>query len=157
MIEEDVYETAHLEILPPNQRAGVQDLSSQDEDGIWRITCLNTNNTILLYNNPEHWNLKLKDQFLQNVHTSSLRCSTYGIRAIMAITGLKTLNLIANGRKRPMPASINKHFPNDQPIIQHKQITNTFHSFSQAQQWLTLHCLSFFMLKLKDNGLYVNK
>ena len=29
-VEEDVYETAHLEILPPRQRSGAQDLSSQD-------------------------------------------------------------------------------------------------------------------------------
>lgn len=66
-VEEDVYETAHLEILPPRQRAGVQDLSSQDPDGIWRITCLNSQRQILLYNNEAYWNKKLKGPFLHSV------------------------------------------------------------------------------------------
>lgn len=60
-IVEEIFETAHLEILPPKQRSGVKDLSSQDEDGIWRVTCLNTGRCILLYNDPAHWNRKLKD------------------------------------------------------------------------------------------------
>lgn len=67
MVEEDVYETAHLEILPPRQRSGVQDLSSQDEDGLWRITDLNTRRNILLYNNDAFWNRKLKASFINSV------------------------------------------------------------------------------------------
>lgn len=67
MVEEDVYETAHLEILPPRQRSGAQDLSSQDEDGLWRITCLNTKKNILLYNNNKFWNRKLKTDFINSV------------------------------------------------------------------------------------------
>ena len=67
MVEEDVFETAHLEIVPPRQRSGVQDLSSQDADGLWRVTCLNTHKTILLYNNDKFWNRKLKFDFLANV------------------------------------------------------------------------------------------
>jgi len=66
-VEEDVYETAHLEILPPRQRSAVQDLSSQDTDGLWRITCLNTKNSILLYNDEQYWNKKLKTEFLNSV------------------------------------------------------------------------------------------
>ena len=67
MVEEDVYETAHLEILPPRQRTGVQNLSSQDADGLWRITCLNSHRSILLYNNDQFWNRKLKGNFLESV------------------------------------------------------------------------------------------
>jgi len=67
MLEEDVYETAHLVILPPRQRAGVQDLSSQDADGLWRITCLNSHRNLLLYNNDSFWNRKLKADFLNSV------------------------------------------------------------------------------------------
>lgn len=66
-LEEDVYETAHLEILPPNNRGGLPDLSSQDEDGIWRVTCMNTQRCILFYNDSSFWNRKLKDQFIQSV------------------------------------------------------------------------------------------
>lgn len=68
MVEEDVYEAAHLEILPPRQRSGVKDLSSQDADGLWRITCLNSQRNILLYNNDGFWNRKLKAPFLQSVN-----------------------------------------------------------------------------------------
>lgn len=67
MVEEDVYETAHLEILPPRQRSGAKDLSSQDPDGLWRITCLNSHRNILLYNNDQNWNKKLKSEFLHTV------------------------------------------------------------------------------------------
>jgi hypothetical protein len=48
--EEEVYETAHLECLPPSVRAGIQHLSFQDTDGIWDITCLNSQNVMALYN-----------------------------------------------------------------------------------------------------------
>eukprot|EP00178_Gracilaria_changii_P022966 TRINITY_DN6879_c0_g1_i1.p1 TRINITY_DN6879_c0_g1~~TRINITY_DN6879_c0_g1_i1.p1 ORF type:complete len:117 (-),score=5.34 TRINITY_DN6879_c0_g1_i1:88-438(-) len=65
-LEEDVYEVAHLEILPPRQRSAVQDLSSQDADGLWRIACLNTKRTILLYNNDQYWNRKLKTEFINS-------------------------------------------------------------------------------------------
>lgn len=49
--------------MPPNQRTGVADLSSQDEDGLWRVTCMNTENTMLLYNDKDHWNFNLRDEF----------------------------------------------------------------------------------------------
>lgn len=62
---EEVYETAHLEIVPPAQRSGVADLSSYDEDGIWRITDLNTGKFLLAYNDKNHWNLHLRDEFFQ--------------------------------------------------------------------------------------------
>ena len=64
---EEVYETAHLEIVPPAQRSGVADLSSYDEDGIWRITDLNTGKFLLAYNDKNHWNLHLRDEFFQKV------------------------------------------------------------------------------------------
>lgn len=48
--EEEVYETAHLEFLPPSVRSGVGHLVSQEADGIWDITCMNTQNTLSLYN-----------------------------------------------------------------------------------------------------------
>ncbi len=56
---------AHLEIIPPSQRSGVGALSSQDEDGLWTITCLNTQKTFLLYNNPKNWNLDLREEFFK--------------------------------------------------------------------------------------------
>ena len=48
--EEEVYETAHLECLPPSVKSGVSHLSFQDKDGIWDITCMNTQKILALYN-----------------------------------------------------------------------------------------------------------
>lgn len=39
----------HLEIVPPAVRGSVQNMSSQDEDGLWQITCLNTQTRIYAY------------------------------------------------------------------------------------------------------------
>lgn len=79
---------AHLEILPPNQRSGVGHLSSQDEDGLWRITCLNTRKTMLLYNDPAHWNYNLREEFFGRVHflVYIFRPLTFGIKVTMDIT-----------------------------------------------------------------------
>lgn len=48
--EEEVYETAHLEVLPPSVKAGLQHMSFLDNDGIWDVTCMNTQKTLALYN-----------------------------------------------------------------------------------------------------------
>lgn len=67
-MEEEVYEAAHLEILPPTNKSALSGLSSQDDDGIWRVTCLNTQRTFLLYNDPLHWNTNLRKGFFKQVY-----------------------------------------------------------------------------------------
>lgn len=76
-IEEEVYETAHLEIMPPSAKSLVGSLSSQDSDGLWRITCLNSQKTMLMYNDPRHWNSSLRDDFFKN-HLNLWDKSYYG-------------------------------------------------------------------------------
>ena len=58
---------AHLEIVPPAHKTAVGDLSSQDEDGIWRITSMNNQKIMLMYNDPLHWNSQLRDEFFRKV------------------------------------------------------------------------------------------
>ena len=58
---------AHLEVVPPNQRSGVADMSSQADNGLWRITCMATQKTMVVYNDPNHWNHHLKDDFFKKV------------------------------------------------------------------------------------------
>jgi len=99
-LEEDVYETAHLEILPPRQRSAAQDLSSQDADGLWRITCLNSLRTILLYNDDRHWNKKLKSEFLQSVWNVLNRNSTSGTRVTTVTTVRRRLRETLGGGRR---------------------------------------------------------
>ena len=49
--------------MPPSQKSMVSTLSSQDADGLWRVTCMNTQQTMLLYNDPKHWNSSLREDF----------------------------------------------------------------------------------------------
>jgi hypothetical protein len=74
--------------VPPNQKSAVADLSSYDDNGVWRITDLNTGKFLLAYNDKNHWNLNLRDEFFQKVFNfiTKNRHSTCGIRVIMDIT-----------------------------------------------------------------------
>lgn len=116
ILEEDVYETAHLEILPPRQRSAVQDLSSQDSDGLWRITCLNSLRSILLYNDDRHWNKKLKADFLQSVPLPLSRNSTSGTRATTATTARRRPSATPSGASRPSAQSSRRPFPANEVI-----------------------------------------
>lgn len=40
-------------------------MSSYDEDGVWRITDLNSGRFLLLYNDKNHWNYNLREEFFQ--------------------------------------------------------------------------------------------
>jgi hypothetical protein len=111
MLVEDVYETAHLEILPPRQRSAAQDLSSQDADGLWRITCLNSQRSLLLYNNDQFWNRKLKTAFINSVPFFLERNLTSGTRATTATTGKNKLSRMPSGVKRPSARSTRKLCP----------------------------------------------
>jgi hypothetical protein len=42
---------AHLEILPPNNRGGVQHMSSQDDDGLLYVQDMSKRKNFLLYKN----------------------------------------------------------------------------------------------------------
>lgn len=64
-IEEEVYETAHLEMLPPSVKSGLAQFSIQDKDGLWELTCMNTQRFFVLYNENKYWNPALKQEFLQ--------------------------------------------------------------------------------------------
>jgi hypothetical protein len=66
-IEEKVYETAHLEIVPPSARSGMSHVSAVDPDGITNVTCLNTQNELLFYNDKRYWNPNLRKQFFFSV------------------------------------------------------------------------------------------
>ena len=111
MLEEDVYETAHLEILPPRQRTAVQDLSSKDADGLWRIACLNSKRTILLYNEDQYWNRKLKADFINSVSLGLYRNLTSGTRATMATTARNKLSKMPDGERKFSTLWSKKLFP----------------------------------------------
>lgn len=64
---EEVFEMEHLEILPPSVKSGIKDLSSQDEDGLYMITCMNSGNTFYVYKEDMYWNPALKAKFFERV------------------------------------------------------------------------------------------
>lgn len=93
---------AHLEIVPPNQRSGVGKLSSQDNDGLWRVTCMNSRKTMLMYNDPNHWNYNLREEFFGrvNLYLFLFRHSIFGIRVIMDTIDLNNNKSIVDGRNK---------------------------------------------------------
>lgn len=66
-VHEKVYEMAHLEILPPGTKVGLNKLSAYFDDGIWRITCQNSHDEIWVYNDDRCWNPDLKKSFMRRV------------------------------------------------------------------------------------------
>jgi len=66
-LEEEVYEVQHLEALPPSVKVGTADLSSQDADGLWDVTCLATHRSLVLYNQDKYWNPSQRKNFFDKV------------------------------------------------------------------------------------------
>eukprot|EP01017_Pseudomicrothorax_dubius_P003968 TRINITY_DN106_c0_g1_i1.p1 TRINITY_DN106_c0_g1~~TRINITY_DN106_c0_g1_i1.p1 ORF type:complete len:513 (-),score=148.62 TRINITY_DN106_c0_g1_i1:146-1684(-) len=66
--EEEVFETAHLEILPPAVRTGLQHLSANHDDGLLDVTCMSTQKSLVLYNEDKYWNPSLRAEFLDKVY-----------------------------------------------------------------------------------------
>jgi len=64
---EEVYEVQHLEALPPSVKAAVADLSSQDTDGLWDVTCLASHRNLVLYNQDQYWNPAQRKDFFDRV------------------------------------------------------------------------------------------
>lgn len=111
-----------MEIVPPAQRSGVADLSSYDEDGIWRITDLNTGKFLLAYNDKNHWNLNLRDEFFQKVFffINKKRLSTCGIRATMDITEQNKKISIEDGENKQIMDLDKKNSQDSDSIIHDK-------------------------------------
>lgn len=64
---EEVYEVAHLERLPPSVRSSVQHLAAQDQNGLFDVTCMNTQKSLAFYNQDKYWNPAVKSEFLSRV------------------------------------------------------------------------------------------
>lgn len=88
---EEVYETAHLEIVPPAQKTGVADLASYEEDGLWRITDLNTGKFLLVYNDRNHWNHNLREEFFQKVTFVIIKDSQHVGQVILWLQQSRTI------------------------------------------------------------------
>jgi len=41
----------------------VQHISAQDEDGLWDVTCMNSQRSLVFYNENKYWNPQLKREF----------------------------------------------------------------------------------------------
>lgn len=60
---EKVYETEHLEILPPSTRTATSFIDNS-EKGMTALKCLNSDEIFLLHNNPKYWNKDERSDFL---------------------------------------------------------------------------------------------
>ena len=66
---EYVYEVHHLESPSPPPIGSYQHLGVGKKDGIISLFCMDTNQTIKLYNDPKYWNLELRDEFLSQTRS----------------------------------------------------------------------------------------
>lgn len=57
---EEVYETTHLQVLPPSVQTGFRDVSDRK---LFTIHCLNQTTSFRVYSDPSYWNPELKDDF----------------------------------------------------------------------------------------------
>lgn len=58
---------AHLEVLPPSVKSALKHLSAQDEDGLWDVTCMNTQTNLVVSNEDKFWAPGQKRDFLNRV------------------------------------------------------------------------------------------
>jgi hypothetical protein len=63
---EEVYETTHLQVLPPSPASGFA-LASDRE--VFTINCMASHESFRVMNNPEYWNPELKGEFYRHLHS----------------------------------------------------------------------------------------
>lgn len=66
--EEQIHEIAHLEILPPYAKTMLKNFDFS-QNGITTVTNLNKQFSMNLHNDDSYWNMKLKDEFINNLTT----------------------------------------------------------------------------------------
>jgi hypothetical protein len=62
---EEVYETTHLQVLPPSVKTGFEGVSTR---AIFRISCMASHESFSVYTNPQYWNPELKEEFQDHLH-----------------------------------------------------------------------------------------
>lgn len=63
---EEVYETTHLQVLPPAPKSGYENVS---ERTVFTISCMNTHTNFRVSNDPIYWNPELREDFYQHLHS----------------------------------------------------------------------------------------
>ena len=57
---EEVYETSHLQVLPPSVQTGFRDVSDRK---LFTIHCMNQSTSFRVYTDSSYWNPELKEEF----------------------------------------------------------------------------------------------
>ena len=63
---EEVYETTHLQVLPPTPKSGYEFVSDRT---VFTITCMNSHDTIKVNSDPKYWNPELKYEFDNHLYS----------------------------------------------------------------------------------------
>ena len=58
---------AHLEVLPPSVKTALPFLASNQSDGLWDITCMNTQTNLVHNNEDKYWAPGHKKDFINKV------------------------------------------------------------------------------------------
>lgn len=62
---EEIYETTHLQVLPPTVQTGFENVSTRP---IFKISCMASHETFSVYTDPQYWNPELKQDFHSHLH-----------------------------------------------------------------------------------------
>lgn len=62
---EEVYETTHLQVLPPSVETGYMDVNDRK---LFTISCMTSHVNFRVYKNPSYWNPELKEEFFGHLH-----------------------------------------------------------------------------------------
>lgn len=63
--EEEVYEVAHLQVLPPTPRTG---LDNAEHGTYFTLSCMNTQENMILKKDPKYWNPELYKDFKNHIY-----------------------------------------------------------------------------------------
>lgn len=58
---------AHLEVLPPSVKSALPFLSAQDDDGLWDVSCMNTQTNLVVSAEDKFWAPGHKKDFFNRV------------------------------------------------------------------------------------------
>ena len=120
--QEHVYEVHHLEQMVPGPVTAVQDMASNQRDGVLTVHCMAQNENIKFYKDEKYWNADLKKEFYSE--TNGLWEDNMGDKyngRIFNTRGSqpKDFQLAMEQIDREMEAAVQKHGPVELPTNLH--------------------------------------
>uniref|UniRef100_A0A7S3NUJ0 Uncharacterized protein n=1 Tax=Euplotes crassus TaxID=5936 RepID=A0A7S3NUJ0_EUPCR len=111
--KEHIYEVHHLESMVPATVNAYRHLGMGHKDGITTLSCMDTKDTIKLYNDPKYWNIELRDGFVAQTRTMwpGLMDKFHGRVVQVAHIGSEKMDRHIERVHRELDEAVEKHGP----------------------------------------------